>query len=128
MLLEFENGFRLEVDNIIGGPRLVMGVLRDTLRIEVLPNVMDFKELKSLFENNSGNLYTIEEVDGEMKKSLIGEGYTILVSVSDENRKITTLPGRLLPDRYEEIYAVTVAQETYQEHLMKQIAETSSTE
>ncbi|MCM1222307.1 MAG: hypothetical protein NC548_48355 [Lachnospiraceae bacterium] len=128
MLLEFENGFQLEVDNIIGGPRLVMGVLRDTLRIEVKPDVMSFRELKSLFEYNSGVLYTIEEVDGETNKTLVGEGYTIFVSISDENRKVATPPGRLLPDQYEEIYAVTIAQETYQEHVMKQMAKTSSEE
>lgn len=121
MLLEFENGFQMEVDNIIGGPRLVMGVLRDTLRIEVCPDVMEFGKLKSLFEYNSGTLYTIEEVDGELKKSLIGEGYTIFVSISDEKRKVGTPPGRLLPDQYEEIYVVTIAQETYQEHLLKQM-------
>ncbi|MCM1215376.1 MAG: hypothetical protein NC548_12760 [Lachnospiraceae bacterium] len=119
MLLEFENGFQLQVDNIIGGPRLVSGVLRDTLRIEVYPNVMEFQDLKSLFENNGGTFYTIEEVDGELRKALIGEGYTVFVSISDEKRKIGNPPGRLLPDRYEEIYAVTIAQETYQEHLLK---------
>lgn len=121
MLLEFGNGTQLEVDNIIGGPRLVMGVLRDTLRIEVYPHVMEFKELKPLFEKSDGILYTVEEVDGENQKTMIGEGYTILVAVSDENRKVATPPGRLLPERYEEIYAVTVAQETYQEHLLKQM-------
>lgn len=121
MLLEFGNGTQLEVDNIIGGPRLVMGVLRDTLRIEVYPHVMEFKELKSLFEQGDGTFYTTEEVDGEVQKVMIGEGYTILVAVSDEKRKVGTPPGRLLPDQYEEIYVVTIAQETYQEHLLKQM-------
>lgn len=127
MKLEFLDGSQIDVLTIIGGPRLIMGVMRDTLRIEVSPSSIGFDELKSHFKDNpkTGMLYTYTDVndvdeDGNpittSVKNEIGEGYKIFVSISDEERKVTAPPGRLLPDQVEEVYIVTIAQMTYQEY------------
>lgn len=123
MKLEFLDGTQLEVINIFGGPRLVMGVMRDTLRIEVSPNTIDFKDLKTLFKDNPATalLYcyteTVDESGNNItEKNEIGEGYSIFVSVSDEERKVAAPPGRLAPDEIEEVFVVTIAQMTYQEY------------
>lgn len=127
MKLEFLDGSQIDVLTIIGGPRLIMGTMRDTLRIEVSPETIGFDELKSHFKDNpkTGMLYTYTDntttdEDGnvvtELIKNEIGEGYKIFVSISDEERKVASPPGRLLPDRTEEVYIVTIAQLTYQEY------------
>lgn len=123
MKLEFLDGTQLEVTNIFGGPRLVMGVMRDTLRIEISPNTIEFKDLKVLFKDNPATVmlycYT-DTVDDSgnvvTEKNEIGEGYSIFVSVSDEERKVAAPPGRLAPDEIEEVFVVTIAQMTYQEY------------
>ena len=123
MILELLDGTQLEVKNIFGGPRLIDGVMRDTLRIEVDPAVIGFGDLKDLFKDNPNTalLSTYNEVtndDGEITnvKTDIGEGYQLFVSITDTERKVTPPPGRLVPDTYEEIYIVTMAQLTYQEY------------
>lgn len=141
MILEFLDGSQLEVLNVFGSPRLVMGVMRDTLRIEVDPKTIGFDELKSKFKDNPQTkmLYTYLTVarndepdeDAPLEKVAVGEGYSIFVSISNEQRAITTPPGVLAPVEYEEIYAVTIAQMTYQERLLSTAGEspiTSSTQ
>lgn len=122
MRLEFLDGSQIEILTIIGGPRLIMGTMRDTLRIEVSPKTIGLEELKSHFKDNPKTKmlysYTDVEEDGQITevKNEIGEGYTIFVSISDEERRIAAPPGRLLPDKIEEVYIVTIAQMTYQEY------------
>lgn len=123
MILQFKDGTQLDVLGIFGGPRLIMGVMRDTLRIEVDPSSVTFDKLKALFKNNpnTSTLYTYTEtVDDNnrpiIKKNEVGEGYEIFVSISDEERRITPPPGKMAPDQIEEVYVVTVAQMTYQEY------------
>lgn len=127
MILEFLDGSKLEVIAIFGGPQLVNGVLRDTLRIEVSPSIIDFTDLKSHFKDNpkTSMLYSYtESADGEgIVKSEIGEGYNIFVSISDEERKKAAPPGRLLPDQIEEVYVVAIAQMTYQEYHNSDVTE-----
>lgn len=120
MTLEFANGTQLEVDAIFGGPRLVRGVMRDTLRIEVNPETIGFAELRAMFKDNPATsvLYSYVEDDGSPNpvRKQVGEGYSIFVSISDEERKVTTPPGVMAPDKIEEIYVVQIAQQTYEEY------------
>lgn len=123
MILELLDGTQLEVKNIFGGPRLIDGIMRDTLRIEVDPAVIEFNTLKNLFEDNPNtaliSTYTeVTDDNGETTnvKTDIGEGYQLFVSIADTKRKVTPPPGRLVPDTYEEVYIVTIAQLTYQEY------------
>lgn len=123
MILQFKDGSKLNVLDIFGGPRLIMGVMRDTLRIEVDPSTTSFGELKALFKNNpnTSTLYSYTDaVDDQnrpvIKKNEIGEGYEIFVSITDEERRITPPPGKMAPDQIEEVFVVTIAQMTYQEY------------
>lgn len=123
MILEFVDGTQIEVEAIFGGPRLINGVMRDTLRIEVKPDTIEFDSLKALFKDNPATsmLYSYtNNIDEEGKtiseKNTIGEGYNIFVSISDETRKVVTPPGMLLPDKMEDVFIVTIAQMTYQEY------------
>lgn len=123
MILQFKDGTQLDVLGIFGGPRLIMGVMRDTLRIEVDPSTTSFGELKTLFKNNpnTSTLYSYtESVDDNnrpiIKRNEIGEGYEIFVSISDEHRRVTPPPGKIVPDQLEEVFVVTIAQMTYQEY------------
>ena len=95
MILEFVDGSQLEVSTIIGGPKLINGVLRDTLQIEVDPSTIEFNELKNKFKDNqnTSKLYTyVEDEDGNItdEKVEIGEDYSIFVSISDEEKKIVS--------------------------------------
>lgn len=132
MVLEFNDTSRLEVLTIIGGPKLINGVLRDTLEIEVDPSTINFDELKRQFkEEKISKLYTyVDDIDEEgnavQVRTEIGEDYTIFVSISDEERKIVQSPGKVLPDKYEEVYIVTIAQITYAEKLVKEIQASSN--
>ncbi len=123
MILEFKDGSQLEVKAIFGGPKLVNGELRDTLRIEVDPKTIYFDNLKSMFKlnKNTDELYVYNNpsdvennpINGKTK---IGEGYNIFVSITDEERLISPPPGQLQPKRFEQVYIVTIAQMTYLEH------------
>lgn len=123
MTLEFMDGTQLEVRDIYGGPRLVQGVMRDTLRIEVSPHVCGFDDLREMFMDNPNtrHLYTYVNNQDEDGKSItskveVGEGYLIFVSISDEIRKVPPIPGKMVPDETEEIYVVQIAQQTYAEY------------
>lgn len=134
MILEFLNGEQITVNAIFGGPKLISGVMRDTLRIEINPETISFDDLKSKFKDNSNlsKLYAYSEsIDSEgnmnLVKTEIGEGYNIFISISDEERHIQQVPGKLAPAVTEEVYIVTIAQQTYEEFLLEKI-EKSSTE
>ena len=126
MILEFINGDQINVNSIFGGPKLINGVMRDTLRIEINPNEYTFDQLKSFFKDNpnTSKLYSYSESkddNGDIinVKNEIGEGYKIFVSISDEERHIQQVPGKLVPARTEEVYIVTIAQQTYEEYMLK---------
>ncbi len=123
MILEFEDGQQITVKAILGGPRLVDGVMRDVLRVEIDPETMAFRDVKTLFTQPSktNHLYTYGEEPDEngdpvVKKILSGEGYNHFVSISEERRRVIYPPGRIRPPEYEEIIAVCVAQMTYEEY------------
>jgi len=124
MILEFLDGSQIDVKNIFGGPRLILGVMRDTLRIEVSPDTCSFEDLKVHFKDNpkTESLYTYENVEnakGKMvsKKIEVGKGYQIFVSITDEVREIPSEPGKMGPINVEEVYVVTIAQLTYPEYV-----------
>lgn len=126
--LEFADGRRINVESIYGGPQLINGAMRDTLKIEVDPKEFNFNSLKALFGEPS-NLETISfitETDGsgDVKsgtelKTTIGTGYTILVSISDEFRTESPVPGSMNPPSTKEVIVVTISQETYAEHQLR---------
>ena len=122
MLLKFADGSSIQVRDIFGGPRLVMGVMRDTLRIEVDPETISFEDLRNHFKNNpkTVKLYTeMPSEDGmsEPTVSEIGEGYRIFISIAEEQKKVAAPPGKLVPEKYEDIYVVQIAQQTYEEYM-----------
>lgn len=124
MILEFLNGSQIEVKEIFGGPKLIMGMMRDTLRIEVSPSLMPIDNLKAYFKDQTAcrTLYAYtDDVDDDGKpiviKNTIGEGYAIFVSIADEERIVRCQPGLLRPDVIEEVFVVTIAQMTYNEYL-----------
>lgn len=127
MTLEFLDGTQLEVITIIGGPKLIGGVMRDTLQIEVDPSVATLEQLKALFKDpiKCRTLYGYNEAVDESTdqvstvRETIGEGYTIFVSVADEERRIAAPPGYLQPDTIEEVYVVQIAQLTYAEYMLE---------
>lgn len=120
MILEFTNGNSINVMTIIGGPVNFQGIIRDVLSIEVDPNEISIEELKRIFgdTSNLAYLYTYEdEEDGVIPytKIEIGEGYTIVVGIEEVTRKVNQIPGKIVPDVYETINLVTLAQMTYEE-------------
>lgn len=126
MLLEFLDGSQLEVNEIFAGPKLVMGVMRDTLRIEIPPDKSTFNELLTKFKDvdNCRTLFTYtDDIDENgnpvVVKNTIGEGYCIFVSVTYEERLVRCSPGVLLPDKTESLYIVTIAQMTFNEYIDK---------
>ena len=125
--LEFTDGRRIDIEAIYGSPRLVHGSMRDTLQIEIDPDKINFNSLKALFSEIS-NLEEIHSVtitnsdDGQVSedKTTIGQGYTILVSITDENRMVySEAPGTWEPPTTKEVFIVTIAQETYAEHQLR---------
>lgn len=124
MKLEFFDGTQVEVIAILGGPKLIGGIMRDTLQIEIDPSVMEFNALKQLFqdEDKCRTLYSwTEDVDpetdeGGMIRNTVGEGYIKFISISDEFRTVKCPPGMMLPDTTEELYVVNIAQLTYSEY------------
>ena len=102
---------------------MVQGVMRDTLRFEIDPTTTEFDKLKTYFKDRkrTDRLYLYNDpknVNGTdvVKKSLAGDGYNIFVSILDEERLVATPPGVLAKPQVEEVYTVTIAQETYDEH------------
>lgn len=123
MILEFKDESKIEASDIFAGPKMINGVMRDVLRIEVPPTRHSFAQLKARFKNNPNTdvMYTYVNTTDEdghsiSEKVKIGEGYNIFVSLSIEDRIINPPPGTLAPPETEEIFVVSMAQETYDEH------------
>jgi len=124
MILEFYDQSQINVKGIFGGPKLIGNIIRDTLRIEVDPSTITFDELRNKFRNsfNLSLLYTYSETPTDteetaINKNLIGEGYKIFVSISEEERVVPHMPGLLAPEEKETIYVVNIAQQTWDEHV-----------
>lgn len=122
MIIEFLNGEQLEVNSIYGAPRLVDGVIRDVLKIEVNIN-NDKSNLERLFKDNPNafKIYSYSETPDEnggvkSTKTLMAEGYTIFISIDTEEKVIKHPPGRLLPDTKENVRVIMIAQQTYEEY------------
>lgn len=120
MILEFNNKSQIKVMTILGGMVNVNGVNRDVLTIEIDPKFIQMDVVKRIFEDteNLSHLFTYEsDEDGVLadEKIEIGEGYTILLGVEEVNRKIIPFPGKIVPDTFETIYEVRLAQMTYNE-------------
>lgn len=128
MILEFADGDQISVDAIYGSPKLIGGVMRDVLRIELSPELYTFDELKSKFKDNpnTSTLYTYSESNGEKVKNEVGKGYKIFVSISDEEKHIQHVPGKLAPAVTKEVYVVTIAQQTYEEYQLENISSATS--
>lgn len=122
MVLEFKEGTQLPVKVIYGNPRIVQGVIRDTLSIEVDPSTVEFDTLKSYFKNPEYTdvLYSYtdpSDVNGTniQYKEQIGVGYNVFVSITDTERLIASPPGQIKKPEIEEVFIVTIAQMTYGE-------------
>lgn len=115
-ILEFADGTSINVITILGGPSSIDGITRDLLTIEIDPTSISLDELNSIFNNKDilCHLYTYENNESNDKIE-IGEGYTILVNIEEVTRKIPRIPGKILPDEFETIYSVSIAQMTYDE-------------
>lgn len=118
MILEFIDKTQIEVLSIFGGPSLIKGVTRDTLRIEVDPNTTSLDTLSNLFRygNRCLRLFTYDSDEGEDEIKLkIGDGYSVFVDCKEETREVIYPPGEIRQKEYETIYIVTIAQYTYEE-------------
>ena len=122
MIIELMDGTAIEnVKQVYGGIKIINGIPRDTLKIE-LDGSTNLQELKSIFENNPNimKLYTYNTIINDDKttkyeKVLMGEGYNIFISAENINKKIPHKTGRLLPDKMENINVIMLAQMTYEE-------------
>lgn len=122
MTLEFVDGTKIPVIAIFGGPANVEGIVRDVLTIEIDPKTISFDVVENHFKNtnNLAHLYTYEperNEDGNLYdvKIEIGEGYTIVLGVDKITRKVNPFPGKIVPETFETVYIVTIAQMTYDE-------------
>ena len=127
MFLQFSDKSRIEVRNIFGGSKLVNGVLRDTLRIEIDPSVTNYDELCELFKDNPktsvlNSITTQLDDDGNSIETVspIGVGYTVFVSISNERIKKNPVPGQIEKPVYEDIFVVQISQQTYEEYTLYQ--------
>lgn len=120
MTIEFMNGETLEVKQVFGGARLIDGIKRDVLRIEVSPTI-EKEELERLFKDNPNafRIYSYinrEESPNIAKRVIMAEGYTIFIGITSEKKIIPHQPGLLLPDKSEFVNVVSIAQITYEEY------------
>lgn len=123
MKLRFMDSKVIDVLRIYGGPKLVNGIKRDVLRIEVDPDTITFDELKKCFENNPHTMIMYTEStsttdDGEPMTEIIelGEGYTQFLSQTIEDITIPHTPGKLEPDITQKTFVVQIAQMTWEEY------------
>ena len=117
MYLEFVDGTQLECIRILGGPRTINGIERDCLSIETGME-KSISELASYFNdvNNMVHLYTRELAGNISPKQEIGEGYLYRIDIRSEERKVKHQPGLMVPETYETIRVVNIAQLTYEEY------------
>lgn len=123
MKLRFMDGKEIDVLRIYGGPKLIDGIKRDVLRIEVDPDYILFDDLKRCFENNPNTMVmytdssTVENGEPITELVELGVGYTKFISQTIENITIPHTPGKLEPDIVQKTYIVQIAQMTYDEYL-----------
>ena len=135
MILEFADNSQIVVHDIFGGPINVDGVMRDSLTIEIPMNGNTIDGLTNTFKDTQKltHLYTYEKRRNDRNKLVdtkieIGEGYTIVLGINRSTRKVKTFPGRLLPNRTEDIYKVRLAQLTYEEWIKSEYNTKSSSD
>jgi hypothetical protein len=123
MTLEFNDGTKIEVITIFGGPRLCQGHMRDVLTFEISPTSNTFDNLRKLFIDNRKTklMYTYTNWTDEHNtsgttKNLIGESYSMLVSITLERRQVPVPPGKLMPVTMEDVFIVRMAQLTVEEY------------
>lgn len=121
MMLEFLDGSKLQVLDIYGGPKDVLGAVRDVLTIEFDPSYTSFEELREFFIDNpnTNRLFSHIIENGENVKKEIGIGYNLCVSISEIRRLIKTKPGTMEKPRIEDVYIVELGQQTYYEYMYK---------
>lgn len=125
MVLEFQDGMQLNIIGIYGGPQTIDGVERDVFRIVIPQNVMSKADLTTLFKDNpekTNRLYTYGEVPDELgfpkeTKILSGQGYNIFISIQEEQDVRRGIPGRLFKEVITDVYAIYMAQMTYDEYV-----------
>ena len=125
MIIEFQDGEQMEVTAIYGSSQFVNGKTRDVWRIVVPRNYKTKDELIKLFRDNPNKtcrIYTYGEVPGltgipYTKKILSGQGYNIFISVQEEEERRVGIPGRLFKEIIEDVYAIYIAQMTYDEYV-----------
>lgn len=124
MIIELMDGTQIvNVRNVYGGPKLIDGVVRDTLRIEIdiSESIEDIENI--LFNNpNTMKMYTFNTIINDDKsvteeKVLMCEGYNIGVYIKKVEKVIPHKPGFLLPDEKIEIIEVMMAQLIYDEYI-----------
>ena len=117
MTLVFNDESTIEVNNIIGGPQLLYGSMRDVLTIELdsSNNIYDLKEIFS----DQNKIKMIYSLNGD-EKSPIAEGYLILVSVAEQLKEVRSKPGTLNPVIMRCLCVVQLAQITYCENILMQ--------
>lgn len=132
MILEFVDESSIDVIAIFGSPVNINGTIRDVLTIEVDPATTSQNKLREIFSNtdNLAHLYTYEDEVNEndeivTSKIEIGEGYTILLNVEKETRKVEKFPGKITPDEFTSVLVVTIAQLTYDEWISSGYASNS---
>ena len=132
MILEFVDESSIDVIAIFGSPVNINGTIRDVLTIEVDPATTSQNKLREIFSNtdNLAHLYTYEDEVNEndeiiTSKIEIGEGYTILLNVEKEARKVEKFPGKITPDEFTSVLVVTIAQMTYDEWISSGYASNS---
>ena len=125
MTIEFQDGDTMDVTAIYGNSQMVDGVMRDVWRIIVPRSYKTKEELLAIFRDNpkkTCRIYTYGETPGltgdpYTKKILSGQGYNIFISIQEEEEKRVGIPGRLFREVVEKVYAIYIAQMTYDEYI-----------
>ena len=124
MILEFQDGTQLEVFAIYGMPRMVEDKQRDVWKILVLRDQTLKEELQALFQDHpekTNRMYTYGEAEQEdgtfqEEKVLSGQGYNMFLSIEEDTFKMVGIPGRLYQEQSIPMYAIYLAQMTYEEY------------
>ena len=116
MILEFTDGSQLECLRIFGKPVTYNGIERDTLSIEISPDDTSLEHVRTYFLNPSNMEFIYSRKSSDAVKETIGTGYMILVDSRTENRRVKHRPGEMVPETYQDVIIITIAQLTYQEY------------
>lgn len=119
MKITFANGAELETLKVDGGKRFVQNAQRDVLTFWFAKEAASFEELDAAF----GSAQNTERITitGDDGAEALHEGYILRLSLALVPVVITPESARA-PAVTEERYSVEMAQETYTEHLIRQIA------